>query len=384
VYPGADDVVPGRTIDPITEIVSLRDYYQRYATYHTDPDLLALRQLKPMTAVWDDHELTNNTWREGAQNHQPSSEGVFLDRMSAAAKAYLDWMPIRRPTPGDFRLYRHLDWGDLARVLLLDTRFIGRDEQLSYGAAFNQRLAQGGAEANAAVTELQANVLNDPTRTLLGGAQEAWFAETLARSKANGQVWQIVAQQVVMGEQVAPDGVTGFLPEGVSSGARTYFAVGERLGAYGLPWNLDSWGGYPAARQRALDACTANANNAIVLGGDSHNCWVNNLPGPQGRLAAIEFAGGSVSSPGFERSLSNAAAGAREALMRSANPALAWCDVSRRGYGALRFTHEACDAEWIAFADVTSPHAGAPMVTRMSSAASTNAGPGAWNVQAGP
>ena len=67
--------------------------------------------------------------------------------------------------------------------------------------------------------------------------------------------------------------------------------------------------------------------------------------------------------------------------MRSANPNMAWCDVTHRGYAALSFTREACNAEWIAFADQRSPEAGTPIVTRMSSAASDNAGPGAWSVQ---
>ena len=143
---------------------------------------------------------------------------------------------------------------------------------------------------------------------------------------------------------------------------------------------MDSWGGYPAARARLLDACVANANNAVVLAGDSHNCWLNNIAAPGGgRLAAIEFAGGSVTSPGFERSLSNAQPGEREALVRGANPNLAWCDLSKRGYGALRFTSTACEAEWVAFDDVRSPLAGTASVTRFSAEASDASGPGGWN-----
>jgi alkaline phosphatase D len=377
-YPNASEAAPGRVIEPATEIVSLEDYYQRYATYHTDPDLLELRRLKPMTTVWDDHELTNNTWREGAQNHQPATEGIFFDRIAAAAKAYFDWMPIRRPAPQSFRLYRHLDWGDLARIVLLDTRFIGRDAQLEYDTANVRRMLAGGARGRAAVAAFR-TILNNSSRTLLGADQEAWFAQALAASKQAGHTWQIVAQQLVMGPQVAPAGLTRLLPENASANTRRYFGGGERLGALGLGWNLDAWDGYPAARQRFLEACAANANNAIVLGGDSHNCWLNNLAAPgAARLAAIEFAGGSVSSPGFERNLTNAAPGEREALLRSSNEAMAWCDMSHRGYGALTFTREACHAEWRAFTDVRNPEAAAPTVARITSAASTNAGPGAW------
>jgi alkaline phosphatase D len=182
-----------------------------------------------------------------------------------------------------------------------------------------------------------------------------------------------------MGEQMYAPGATRLLPESASSGTRQWIASGEQLTAQGLPWNMDSWGGYPAARTRFLDACVANANNTVVLAGDSHNCWLNNIAAPAGgRNAAIEFAGGSVTSPGFERSLSNAAPGEREALMRNANPNLAWCDLTKRGYGALRFSRTACEAEWMAFEDVRTPQAGAPEITRLAAEATANAGPSAW------
>lgn len=378
-YPSAADTVPGRIIDPVRETVSLSDYYQRYATYHTDQNLLELRRLKPMSAVWDDHELVNDTWRNGARDHQTPTEGLFTDRMAAASKAYFDWMPLRRPNAASVQLYRSLDWGDLARIVLLDTRLIGRDLQLDYRTTLAPQLAQGGADAAALAAEFRQSVLDNPNRTMLGGAQEQWFAQTLAESKRRGQTWQVITQQVVMGAQIAPAGMTRLLPENVSPGSRTWFAAGEQMSALGLPWNLDSWNGYPAARARFLAACEQHANNAVVLGGDSHNCWVNNLAAAGGnRLAALEFAGGSVTSPGFERSLTNAAPGEREALMRSSNEHMAFCDLTSRGYATLSFTREACAAEWLAFDDIRSPIASAPRVTRLNAAASMGAGPGAW------
>lgn len=383
-YPNPEEAAPGRIVDPVNEIVSLSDYYQRYGIYHTDPDLLELRRVKPMSVVWDDHELANDAWRDGAQAHQPDTEGAWVDRVAAASKAYFDWMPIRRPDPRGVQLYRSLDWGDLARIVLLDTRLIGRDRQIDYRNTLLPQLMQPGADIPTVVRNFRQTVLDNPNRTLLGAPQESWFAEALAESKQRGQTWQIVMQQVVMGEQIAPAGLTRLLPPDISASARQWFDAGERVSALGLPWNLDSWGGYPAARARFLAACAANANNAVVLGGDSHNCWLNNLAAAEGgRLAAIEFAGGSVTSPGFERSLSNAQPGEREAMLRGGNPHLAWCDLSNRGYGALRFTRTACDAEWIAFDGVRSPEAPTPMVTRVSSAPSESAGPGAWSVSAG-
>lgn len=380
-YPRTELMIPGRAFDPDHEIVSLDDYYRRYQQYHTDPNLLALRAAKPIAAVWDDHEITNDATATGAQNHQ-RNEGSYADRVAAASKAYFDWMPIRRPDPNAVRLYRALDWGDLAKIILIDTRYIGRTRQLDYRRALDLRLLSDGAGTQAAAEEFRRTQLSDPARTLLGAEQEAWLADTLASSKQRGQTWQIVAQQIAMGEQLVGVGASAMVPASAHSNTRRYVTIGERLGRLGLPWNLDAWDGYPAARARFLQACVANAANAVVLGGDSHNTWVNNLAAPDNatRVAALEFAGASVTSPGLEQALSAAAPGAREAMMQSANPHLAWCDVSNRGYGVLKFTRDSCEAEWVAFANVREAESSAPTITRFSAAPSAASGPGAWVV----
>jgi len=378
-YPNAQETI--RAFDPTTEIVTLDAYYRRYQLYHTDADLLELRRLKPIAAVWDDHEITNDATRTGAQNHQ-ASEGAYADRVAAATKAYFDWMPIRRPETGGVRVYRQLDWGGLARILLIDTRLIGRDRQLDYRRALGFRLLFDGAGSERAVSEFRRTQLEDPSRTLLGAEQESWLAQTLAESKQRGQTWQIVAQQIAMGEQRIGPEANDLVAETAHSNTRRYVAVAARLGSFGMPWNLDAWDGYPAARTRFLETCLAHANNAVVLGGDSHNTWLNNLTAPAGggRLAAIEFAGASVTSPGLEHTLTAAAPGGRETMMRAANPHLAWCDVTNRGYGVLTFTPAACRSEWVAFADVTTTTLAAPTVTRISAEPSTTAGPGAWTL----
>ncbi|MEZ5972289.1 MAG: alkaline phosphatase D family protein [Hyphomonadaceae bacterium] len=380
-YPRTELTVPGRDFDPDHEIISLDDYYRRYQQYHTDSNLLALRAAKPISAVWDDHEIANDSSSTGAQNHQ-RNEGSYADRVAAASKAYFDWMPIRRPEASGPRVYRTLDWGDLARIILLDTRLIGRVRQLNYQRALGLHLLSDGAETQAAVDEFRRTQWLDPSRTLLGLEQEAWFAETLAASKQRGQTWQVVAQQIVVGQQLVGAGAAAMVAPEAHANVRRYVTVGERLGRMGMPWNLDAWDGYPAARERFLQACTANAANAVVLGGDSHNTWLNNLTAPSesSRIAAIEFAGASVTSPGLEQALSAAAPGAREAMMQSANPDLAWCDVTNRGYGVLTFTRGACEAEWVAFANVREQQAPLPSTTRFAATPSSQHGPGAWSI----
>ncbi|MET0182396.1 MAG: alkaline phosphatase D family protein, partial [Caulobacterales bacterium] len=113
-YPSFSEAVVGRTIEPGGETITLADYYARYASYHLDTDLLEMRRVKPLSTVWDDHELANNTWKGGAAAHQPETEGAWTDRFAAASKAYFDWMPIRLPERRSTRIYRSLDWGDLA------------------------------------------------------------------------------------------------------------------------------------------------------------------------------------------------------------------------------------------------------------------------------
>lgn len=376
-YPSAADTVPGRLIEPFGETITLADYYQRYATYHTDPYLHELRRLKPMSAVWDDHEITNDAWREGAQNHQADVEGTYTDRIAAASKAYFDWLPIRPPERAGPRLYRSLDWGDLARIFLLDTRFIGRDRQLDYRGRFQERLLAGESPETLAA-EFRP-LLNDPNRGILGSTQEAWLTNGMATSKAAGQRWQILTQQVQIAEQRAPSNITSLIGPEIGPGGRAWFETAQRLTPLGLPWNLDTWNGYPAARARLLQTCIAHANNAVILAGDSHNCWVNSVRVGE-RIAALEFAGGSVSSPGMERTLTGATPAQRALAVRDANPDLAFCDIGKRGYGALTFTREACSAEWIAFDNIRTPTGAIAEVTRLVSAASAASGPGAWTI----
>jgi len=377
VYPNPGEVVPGRNIEPAGEIVSSGDYHARYASYRDDAALQELHRTKPMIAVWDDHELANDAWRDGAQNHQPN-EGDWAVRRLAAAQAYDDWMPIRTQR-SPLQIYRRLDWGDLATLILLDTRSIGRDKQLDWRAALAPAQDSGAPAMAAAARALGDGPMADPARTMLGAAQEAWVRRELQRSKARGVTWQVLAQQLVMGKQRFSQATAGMVAADASSFTKQFAAAGALIGDLGYGWNMDSWSGYPLARTRFLQDCAAHANNALVLSGDSHNAWANNLPGGRdGRPAAIEMAGAGVTSPGFERTFVNTGPGGREAAMRAANEELAWCDLTHRGYSVAKLTRTRADVEWLAFESVATPAAPAPKVTRSSAEATANRGVGAW------
>lgn len=377
VYPNPGEVVPGREIEPATEIISSSDYHARYASYRADPALQELHRTKPMIAVWDDHELANDTWRDGAQNHQPN-EGDWAVRRLAAGQAYDDWLPIRAQR-SPLQIYRRLDWGDLATLVMLDTRSIGRDKQLDWRAALTPA-AEGGASAMAAAARtLGDGPLADPARTLLGSAQEAWMQQELQRSKARGVTWQVLTQQLVMGKQRFSQAMAAMVDANASVFTKQWAGAGALIGDLGYGWNLDSWSGYPQARARFLQACASHAKNALVLSGDSHNAWANNLPGGRdGRPAAIEIAGAGVTSPGFERTFVGAGPGGREAAMRAANEELAWCDLTHRGYCVAKLTPSRADVEWLGFDSIATPTAPEPKVTRSSAEATRDRGVGAW------
>jgi alkaline phosphatase D len=132
-YATDDAAALNRVPDPANETLTLADYRRRYAQYRTDADLQALHAAMPMIAVWDDHEVANDTWTGGAENHDPATEGSFSTRRAAAIQAWLEWIPIRLPDASKpDQIYRSFDFGTLLSLHMLDTRQVGRDQQLSY------------------------------------------------------------------------------------------------------------------------------------------------------------------------------------------------------------------------------------------------------------
>lgn len=379
VYPKPEKTVPGRAIYPETEILTPSDYHRRYANYRDDPDLQELHRLKPWITVWDDHELANDTYDGGAENHDPETQGAWEMRRATAVQAYLDWMPARHDPKAGIAIYRRYDWGGLATILALDTRLVGRTKQLSYRDELEPLADQDDTAFAAAADTFARTKLADPNRTLLGATQEAWLSGELKRSKDSGATWQVLAQQIVAGRQSFPAAYGKFLPDTASDGATKSLALRTRIGALGLPWNLDAWGGYPAARDRLLADCRAYGTNAILLSGDSHNAWANNLTDAEGVIAAIEVAGTSVTSTGLENSMSAAPSGGRESAMREANTELAWCDVTNRGYAIVTLTATAVETRFIATGPVTEAAAARLSETILTSAASPK-GPAGWTI----
>ncbi|MXP26043.1 alkaline phosphatase [Altererythrobacter indicus] len=333
-YPDAAHIVPGRLIQPDHETVTLADYRLRYAAYRMDEDLQALHAAFPMIARWDDHESANDSWKGGAENHQPATEGPWSVRKAAAEKAYREWLPVSDKPWDSYQI------GNLATIFITETRLTARTKQVS----LKEALANGGDVAKA-LTDFRDNVWMDPSHTLMGQDQEQWLFNGLSNSKKSGTQWQIMAQQVVMGTLSSPPETLDWIPKNAPAQVRQFAEIGAAAAKAGLPFNFDSWDGYPVARNRLYEAALAADADLVVLAGDSHNAWGNNLMHGKNRVG-VEFAGHSVTSPGFETYITGAAPADVANALRHANPGLAFTDTSQRGYVSLELTPEAVNGAW--------------------------------------
>ena len=344
-YASADAAALGREVEPAGELLTLDDYRQRYAQYRTDPDLQAVHAAMPFIHVWDDHEIANDTWKNGAENHDPVTEGEFNARRAAALQAFHEWLPVRSPDPlRKEKIFRSFPFGNLVSLHMLDTRVIARDLQLDYAAYFG---------ANGFDTARFAADMANPARQLLGAEQMLWLHQQLSESSAT---WQVLGQQVLMGRMNIPAplvlGQISFSAYSVLLG-KAQTAPGSLtaweqaiLAQPAIPYNLDAWDGYAVARETVLGMARTLDKNLVVLAGDTHNAWASDLQDLQGRQVGVEFAVASVSSPGLEEYFPNenplAVATGLEAIIGP----LKYANTGDRGYMVVTATAEACRCDW--------------------------------------
>jgi len=341
-YPTADHTVPGREMLPTHEAYQLADYRLRYASYRADAALQRLHQVVPWIAMWDDHEIANDPWVGGAENHQSATEGDWEVRKAAAIQAYREWMPVSDAP------YRSYEIGDLASIALPETRITGRSKQLELGP-----ILRTPGDQTAALIAFRDGPWQAADRTLMGAAQEAWLYDHFRQSVRAGKRWQILAQQVIVGNIRQPSEAAGWVAQDAPDYVRQRAANAAAASAVGLPAGLDSWDGYPAARHRLLAAAQSAGANLVTLSGDSHNAWAFDLT-DGGHAAGVEFAGQSVTSSGLE-SYIPAPPAVLAAALRRTNPDLKWVDTARRGYMAVTVTPERVDCVWRLWDSVRDP-----------------------------
>lgn len=241
------------------EIYSLDDYRRRYAQYKGDANLQTAHASAAFISSFDDHEVDNN-WA-GLHDQDGTPPEAFLLRRYAGMQAWYENMPVRRaqfPRPNGLTMYRRLDYGQLLRMHVMDTRSY-RSDQLCTRP--NQKACRP----------------EETPATMLGAAQEAWLAEGLG----NTARWNLIAQQV----WVMP------LNDRQADGT-----IAPRPGD-------DTWNGYPEARRRLVKSITDKGlSNVVVATGDAHIHAVGSVPKrddePDGPAAATEFLATSISSGG--------------------------------------------------------------------------------------
>jgi alkaline phosphatase D len=353
----------GRVAVPSHDIVTLDDYRARYAQVRSDDRLQALHAAMPLIAVWDDHEFANNAWVGGAENHDPATQGDWATRKAVAARVWHEWMPVRSPDPADLlKIYRRFDFGHLFTLHMLDTRIEGRARQYdNFGDADGGYARYGAALASGA----------DAGHPMISAAQFGWLQQGLARSQA---AWQLLGNQDIMARmwmpasvlRVAGNPAAAQAAVGAYLGAKATRAAGAPLDAQQtalldphlnplLPYNLDAWDGYPLQREALLRSVAALDKRLVTLSGDSHNAWFTHLSTLTGQRVGVEFAGSSVTSPGFESvglgsfapALDGrAVTGGRVDSGLGLVDDLAWADASRRGWLRLEVTTQAVTGEF--------------------------------------
>lgn len=300
-----------REYEPAHEILTLEDYRMRHAQYKRDADLQEVHRQHVFITIWDDHEVANDGYDNGAENHTEGSEGAWQDRKAAAKRAYREWMPIREQPDG--RIQRRLAFGDLVDLVLLDSRYWKRTKQA--GGVIGPPPAP------------------DPKRTLLGDDQAAWMEDALKTSKAQ---WKLLGQQVMVGNLILESKKTLA--------------------------NLDQWQGYPESRTRLLDFFRdSGVKDIVVLTGDIHSSWANELvvdPGDpalydpttgKGSLG-VEIVTPGISSPGVPEVFLGLIDQARKL-----NPHVRWLEPTKRGFVVLDVTRERVQAAWFHFDDIAQP-----------------------------
>ncbi|HXH15773.1 MAG TPA: alkaline phosphatase D family protein [Sphingomonas sp.] len=339
----------GRFVEPRHEIVSLADYRMRHAQVKRDVDMQAAHARAAFICVWDDHEVANDDWMHGAENHDPKTEGDWDARKAAAMQAYFEWMPIRDPKPGQpwAAINRSFDFGDLATLVMVETRLLARSQQVA---------SKGEAITPAEYAPMLAErARND--RELLGPAQLAWVEKTMATSVAAGKPWQVLGNQVVMAKVAGPDMERQLGPVAYAARMAKLPAMWrERLAAgiasyrAGLPFGLDSWDGYPAARERLYAAFQRAKSRPIVLSGDSHAAWANDLHDASGKLVAAEFGCTAITSPSYGSLLPGIGA-----LIADANKGeVRFCDQDGKGFTLLTLTPDHATADSVTVSTVFS------------------------------
>jgi len=335
----------GRVVDPLHELVDYGDYARRHALYKTDPDLQAAHAAAPWLMMWDDHEVANDSWTDGAENHN-EGEGAYDARVYNAMRAYHDWNPTREPAD-QIGTARIAEIGDLATLVMTESRLVARDEPMDFSTFPIADDADPDDPANQqAIAEWRANEIGRDDREMLGAAQIAQIAD--AFEAAVSKPWRLLGGQVVMGRVETPNmiealpGWLKFIVAQTDDLAWGYITRSQ----FDIPFNLDAWDGYVAERERLYDAVRTSGGDMIAFAGDSHNFWTNRLTDDAGRQIGFEFGTSSITSPSpFERVPAPGVSFSR--LIEEKNPDVIRHNDRDKGFIRVTLTPDAVEADFV-------------------------------------
>jgi alkaline phosphatase D len=246
------------------EPVDLEGYRRRYAQTKSDPQLQAAHEMAPWIVTWDDHEVSNNYAGDVAQADvdTPASR----ERRLAAYQAWYEHTPVRiDPEPEDFDelpIHREFTYGELASFFVIETR---QHADAPACRVDGSLVADEGPSCEALESEDRSN---------LGEEQEQWLIDGLSRSDTT---WNILANPIML--------------------------AGLNVGTAEEPEiTRDAWDGYPATRQRLLEAITTSeVPNPVVVTGDWHASFVLDVAAePGGPTVMPEFLASSISTVLFD------------------------------------------------------------------------------------
>ncbi|CAA9299363.1 MAG: putative alkaline phosphatase, partial [uncultured Friedmanniella sp.] len=339
---GPAGLVGTRDHQPPTETVDLAGYRLRHALHKADPDLQEAHRRHPWITIFDDHEVANNTWARGAENHTAAAEGAFLRRRRQAYEAYLEWMPIRLPEQRHvphqgIRFFKRFTYGALADLSVLETRQ-NRSAQVDVAGY----TTNGGGFVPDGVPAVDAQ-LRDPDRHLPEPEQLRWLKDGLASTRRG---WHLVANQVILSPVRFPAAALGG-PAGVSL------------------LNSDQWDGYQADQAELLEHLASRppeAGDAVVLTGDIHSSWAVDLPVERSAAgytpAGVEFVCPSVTSDGFYEAVRGSlppgtpvaqavsTTASVTGAVHAANPWVRYLDGVGHGYTLVDVTPERVQADF--------------------------------------
>jgi alkaline phosphatase D len=343
----------GRNHEPPHEALTLVDYRQRFAQYKTDEGSKDMHARHPLIVIWDDHETANNPWMGGADNHQ-ADEGDWESRRSAALQAFYEWLPVRDPQEGGAReeYWRHYKFGDLASLITLEGRHTGRSKQVS----IDEHLP--GIDTRSDAEDFINNVIGAPGRSLLSAEMEQFLSAELAESVSADRRWRIIGNQSVMARRIAPrldDPFFEELKNELDGDATNMLNELTKNGEFELPVDLDSWNGYPEARESFYRISKdVGARDLLVLAGDSHSFWQNALYDIAGESMGVELGSTGITSPRSLLDLGQEGLEFFDKLNAENNREVVWTDGRYRGFIRLEVNHDRAHADFVRVTNVES------------------------------